>query len=95
MRLIQLVTCLLTVGEATRNCSRCPDCGRCSYHGRACKDVKPGERSLREREEPAVRCRVADVELSGCGSFNVIGPDAEGLYDCLDCGLWFKAGEEV
>ena len=27
--------------------------------------------------------------LIGCGSINVIGPDDESLYDCLDCGLWF------
>ena len=28
--------------------------------------------------------------LTGCGSANIVGPDDEGLYDCLDCGLWFK-----
>ena len=27
--------------------------------------------------------------LEGCGSFNVTGPDEEGLYECDDCGLWF------
>lgn len=26
--------------------------------------------------------------LEGCSSDNVVGPDGEGLYDCLDCGLW-------
>ena len=26
--------------------------------------------------------------LIGCGSANVTEPDDEGLYDCLDCGLW-------
>ncbi len=51
MRLLQMMKCVLLEHEATRNCSRCPDCGRCSYHGQACKDVKPGERSLRERGE--------------------------------------------
>lgn len=30
-------------------------------------------------------------DLVGCGSTNLIGPDDEGLYDCLDCGLWFAA----
>lgn len=30
-------------------------------------------------------------DLIGCGSGNVTGPDAEGLYDCLDCGLFFRA----
>ncbi len=28
--------------------------------------------------------------LVGCGSTNIIGPDNDGLYDCLDCGLWFS-----
>ncbi len=28
-------------------------------------------------------------KLEGCGSSNVAGPDNEGLYDCLNCGLWF------
>ena len=28
--------------------------------------------------------------LEGCGSENVVGPDHEGLYDCLDCGLWWE-----
>jgi len=32
-------------------------------------------------------------DLIGCGSANLDGPDAEGFYDCRDCGLWFK--EEV
>lgn len=31
-----------------------------------------------------------DGDLLGCGSTNVVGPDYEGLYDCLDCGIWFK-----
>ena len=30
----------------------------------------------------------------GCGSSNVQGPDHEGLYDCLDCGVWFSHDEE-
>ena len=34
------------------------------------------------------------MKLEGCGSANVTGPDDEGLYDCLDCGLWFKQEEE-
>lgn len=32
-----------------------------------------------------------DEDIQGCGSRNVIGPDKEGLYDCLDCGLFFRA----
>ena len=28
-------------------------------------------------------------KLEDCGSPNVEGPDFEGLYDCLDCGIWF------
>ena len=31
--------------------------------------------------------------LVGCGSTNITKPDEEGLHDCLDCGLWFKATE--
>lgn len=27
--------------------------------------------------------------IIGCGSTNLEGPDFEGLYDCLDCGIWF------
>jgi hypothetical protein len=29
--------------------------------------------------------------LEGCGSNNVEGPDFEGFYDCLNCGLFFVA----
>ena len=29
-------------------------------------------------------------DLVGCGSTDVIGPDEEGFYDCLNCGLFFK-----
>lgn len=32
-------------------------------------------------------------ELEGCGSYNVVGPDMEGLYDCWACGLWLNAKE--
>jgi hypothetical protein len=31
--------------------------------------------------------------IAGCGSLNVIGPDVEGLYDCLNCGMWFTEKE--
>jgi hypothetical protein len=27
--------------------------------------------------------------IQGCGSANIEGPDDEGFYDCLDCGIWF------
>ncbi|MCX7112748.1 MAG: hypothetical protein NTX45_22025 [Proteobacteria bacterium] len=30
-------------------------------------------------------------DVCGCGSANVQGPDAEGVYDCLECGLFFTA----
>ena len=33
--------------------------------------------------------------LMGCGSYNVEGPDDEGLYDCLDCGLDFDPKREA
>lgn len=32
--------------------------------------------------------------IIGCGSTNVSGPDDEGLYDCLDCGIWFNPADE-
>lgn len=34
-------------------------------------------------------CRHED-DVVGCGSANVSGPDEEGLFDCLDCGLFFR-----
>jgi len=34
-------------------------------------------------------------DLVGCGSTNVIGPDEEGLCDCMDCGLFFEVLEEL
>ena len=30
-------------------------------------------------------------DLCGCGSANLNGPDGEGVYDCLDCGIFFTA----
>lgn len=30
-------------------------------------------------------------DLEGCGSSRLVGPDDEGLYDCLECGLFFTA----
>jgi len=32
--------------------------------------------------------------IIGCGSSNVEGPDDEGIYDCLDCGVWFDPKQE-
>jgi hypothetical protein len=31
--------------------------------------------------------------LNGCGSTNLEGPDDEGFYDCVDCGMWFTYDE--
>jgi hypothetical protein len=31
-------------------------------------------------------------QIIGCGSANIAGPDFEGLYDCLNCGMWFRKG---
>jgi hypothetical protein len=28
-------------------------------------------------------------DLVGCGSTQLDGPDEEGFYDCLECGLFF------
>jgi hypothetical protein len=33
--------------------------------------------------------------IVGCGSSNIVGPDEEGLYDCLDCGIWWNPLGEV
>lgn len=30
-------------------------------------------------------------DLVGCGSRNLTDADDEGFYDCIDCGLFFKA----
>lgn len=30
-------------------------------------------------------------DLVGCGSTDLTGPDDEGMYDCLECGLFFEA----
>ncbi|MBU0501441.1 MAG: hypothetical protein KJ558_10120 [Gammaproteobacteria bacterium] len=58
--------------------------------------VEMQERMAKE-EERNHRCpRCPDTtrntgDLVGCGSSNVSGPDEEGLYDCGDCGLFFRA----
>lgn len=39
-----------------------------------------------------MRCPKAarfDGDITGCGSVNIDGPDSEGWYDCLDCGIEF------
>lgn len=33
--------------------------------------------------------------IVGCGSTNLTGPDHEGLYDCLDCGIFFDPNQEA
>ena len=41
-----------------------------------------------------VRCPAEprfEGDLCGCGSTNLNGPDGEGVYDCLDCGIFFTA----
>jgi hypothetical protein len=54
-------------------------------------------------EKKPIRCpnwsnekdlRPGEEVLLGCGSTNIEGPDKEGLYDCLDCGIWFLPEEE-
>jgi len=40
-----------------------------------------------------VRCPTGarwEGDLVGCGSANLSEEDDEGLFDCLDCGLFFK-----
>lgn len=34
-------------------------------------------------------------DIVGCGSPNVSEPDEEGLCDCGDCGIWFRADESA
>ena len=43
--------------------------------------------------EKPVTCPTAarfSGDLVGCGSAKLAGPDDEGFYDCLNCGLWFR-----
>ena len=43
---------------------------------------------------PWVCCPVEsrfEGDVCGCGSANVQGPDVEGVYDCLACGMFFTA----
>jgi hypothetical protein len=49
-------------------------------------------------EESAIRCPANarhPGDIVGCGSANLVGPDDEGFYDCLDCGIWFTAEEQT
>ena len=32
-------------------------------------------------------------DIIGCGSEHITGPDHEGYYDCLDCGINFREPE--
>jgi hypothetical protein len=32
-------------------------------------------------------------DLAGCGSTNVSQPDKEGVCDCHNCGMWFRADD--
>ena len=50
----------------------------------------------KKKPTPKLCCPTKDPNktgLAGCGSKNIIGPDDEGLYDCLNCGLWFNRSE--
>ncbi|MDE1821160.1 MAG: hypothetical protein KGJ23_08005 [Euryarchaeota archaeon] len=40
-----------------------------------------------------IRCPSGPHKIPGCSSENVVGPDEEGFYDCLNCGLFFKETE--
>ena len=52
--------------------------------------------------EGTVTCPTATVQpdgephtIVGCGSTNVSEDASEpGLYDCLDCGIWFQPTQE-
>ena len=69
-------------------------------------DTSPGAspaRATSETSDPTpeqVRCPTNPLRadgtrhtIDGCGSTNLEGPDHEGLYDCLDCGIWFTLAE--
>lgn len=51
---------------------------------------------LRTAHLRVLRCpRNTDAsDISGCGSVRVVGPDDEGLMDCLNCGIWFPRGDQ-
>lgn len=59
-----------------------------------------GDQAKDEAVEP-ITCPTSTAQpngsthtIVGCGSTNVSGPDDEGLYDCLDCGIWFDPALE-
>jgi len=50
-------------------------------------------RARTAKRKPLLRCPTVarwDGDLVGCGSTRLTEPDDEGLYDCIDCGLFFK-----
>jgi hypothetical protein len=58
------------------------------------KTMTPVPDEVLDRIQVPVRCPTTmSGDLTGCGSSNVTGPDEEGIYDCLDCGLWFHDSE--
>lgn len=36
-----------------------------------------------------------DGDIVGCGSAHLSGPDTEGYYDCLDCGIFFTVDDHA
>ena len=64
-------------------------CGGCDA------DCSPNDRVLVTCPTAPTQPDGAPHTIIGCGSTNVEGPDDEGLYDCLDCGIWFNPTKET
>jgi hypothetical protein len=56
--------------------------------------MNPMAKSKKNKDGQVIYCPTKERypgDLVGCGSRNLAGPDDEGLYDCLDCGIFFEA----
>ncbi len=84
-----------TVAGDSRTYSHCATCGldltdRDGNPGPPCPDHGEGDSVEYLACPVTTRPDYIRMGLQGCGSNNLTGPDDEGWYDCLDCGLAFS-----